>query len=118
MKFIDFLFETFIELPLWARYLFALIIGCTFYGVEQAWGERRFIAHFSEAFFAAALHIGSIAISIIVSIPTWKYIYKNRQNKIAAWLVSVLLFFTVATILGLLITEIPGVGWRYKQMIN
>ncbi len=118
MKLIDFLFEKFMELPIWARYLTILVFGCAFYGIEHAWGERRFITNFLEATFAAALNVGSIALSIAASIPTWKYIHKATKNIAIAWLISALLFLALASALGLLITEIPGIGWRYKQMIT
>lgn len=114
----DFLINKFLELPKWAKYLSIFIFSCVFYGVEQAWGERRFIANFAEATFTAALHIGSIVISLFLTAPIWRFVEARTRNKYFVWIVGTLFFLIVMALLSFIIMEIPGVGWRYEQMIT
>ena len=114
----DKILDQFFKLPLWAKLLIGFVIICMLDGLRLAWGEHRFVANFAEATLAVALYWGSVFGSFGLGIFTGiKTTDKSNSTKLG-WVIGILVFLIVGVGSGLLISQIPGVGWRYDLMMS
>lgn len=112
------LLGAFIDLPLWGKFLVAFVVLCLIDGVWLAWGERKFVAGVAEATLAVALYWGSIIASLGLGYFLGKKTKEKSNCNTLGWVVGILVFLVIGTISGLVISEIPGVGWRYDLMMS
>lgn len=87
-------------------------------GVSGAWGDRRPIGGFFEAAIAAIFYAVvplSILFAAISVAEAFDDVYNRRW---LTWLAGLTCFLVVGGLLFWLIEHIPGVGWRWKEMLD
>jgi hypothetical protein len=114
----DIIYRKFMELPSWSRWFTIFILFSMIGGLEQAWGKRKFVAEFAEATFANILYWGSLGLSFFIAFKCFQILEIKYNNRILSWVGAIILFFSIGGLSGLLISQIPGVGWRYEKMLS
>ena len=114
----DKLISEFLKLPMWARIFSIFILVCMIDGAHFAWGKHRFVAEFAEATLAVALYWGSAFSSFGLGIFAGIKITEKTKSSALGWVLGIAIFLIVGVASGLVIKEIPGVGWRYELMME
>lgn len=102
-----------------AKWLFLIVLGCfVLDGIQDAWGEHRFIAAFAESIVAQFLYwagpIGGAAGGLALA--EW---LRKRPIKIPGWIMFIAgagVFVLVTLGVQLVGDAMPGVGWRMERM--
>jgi len=91
-----------------------LLLTCLFPAVVSAFNEHRPVAAFAETFMAwVAFYvssIGALAAGIFCGLKVAK------KNIALGWVVGILILYVVAFGISFAVFEIPGVGWRFKEI--
>ena len=114
----DFILRKFLDLPIWARWLTVFVFFSSLGGLEQAWGKRRFVGEFSEATFAIMIYLASIGFSIWVGYKIGSRFSIKYENDYLGWVIGIVIFLLLGVLSGMIISEIPGVGWRYDEFLS
>lgn len=115
MRIVDAMMDGFFELPLWARWVLAILAIMSVDALFLAWGERRPVAAFAESLVAVTAYwatgLGSIALGIWGGVTAAK---KTGRTWIG-WIAGIAIMF-LAGFSRLLVKEIPGIGWRIEKI--
>lgn len=87
-------------------------------GVRLVWGEHRFFAGFAEATIATIFYWGSMFGSLGLAVYFGIKITNKTKSTALGWVIGFIVFIFIGVISGMVIQEIPGVGWRYELMMS
>jgi hypothetical protein len=86
-------------------------------GIQGAWGDKRPIGGFFEGAIASVLYIVPLLI-FFVAIAFAEAAQETYQSRPITWLAGIAAFFVFGGIFYTVVDNIPGVGWRFRAMIN
>lgn len=87
--------------------------------IRSAWEEHRFVAVFAEQFTAEWLFIfdrlgGWFVVGAVVGMKVWQ----RTKRKIVSWGVGIAVIFVLWGVTSALARSIPGVSWRYEEIVK
>ena len=118
----DKLYCRFLDLPTWARWEIGIIVVITLFlvipAVQDAWGEKRFVGAFAEAFVAHALYKIGLIVTLFLGASPGLWIADTSGRDWLGWVVGLPIFLAVVFIYFWISEHIPGVGWRFKELME
>lgn len=94
----------------------AMAIG----GIQDAWGEHRFVAAFAESVVAQFLYLAGPLGALIGGVVVAEKLRK-RWKRFPGWalfVVGLAVFIIIAASVRILGHLMPGVGWRIERMLE
>lgn len=103
------------SLPTWGKWVAGIAAVVLIDAIGASIGERRFVAAVAENFAARILYygtpLGGSALGALAGIR----IHRHFQSDWMAWSGGVIVALGAIVALGIVTSDIPGVGWRIKQ---
>jgi hypothetical protein len=96
--------------------VFAILLAID--AIVAVWGERRPVGGFFEEFVARALHWGIGLGSVAVGVWVGTKVFERTKSNLLGWIVGILLFLVVGVAVGILLSKIPGIGWRMDRLMS
>ncbi|EJG0913780.1 hypothetical protein C4G68_RS22685 [Vibrio parahaemolyticus] len=112
------LIDKLVNAPNWVKYLVGFVVFCLLDGVSQAWGEKNYFSGVVEASLAVALFWGIALATFGMAVYGGTKVASRSSSNFWSWIVGLVIFTLFAVVSGLVIAEIPGVGWRYKALMG
>ncbi len=112
------MYKNFIKMPMFLRISTVFLMVCIIEGVATAWDEKDFIIGALQATASSLLYWLSIFLSFGISIYCGVKVADKSKSNLLGWLVGFGLFIIIGGFGGLLIRDIPGIGWRYGLLMD
>ncbi len=112
------LIDKLLNTPNWVKYLVGFAVFCLLHGGSQAWGEKNYFSGVVEASLSVALFWGTAIATFGMALYGATKVVGLSGSNFWGWIVGLVIFIFFAVVSGLLIEEIPGVGWRYKAFMG
>ena len=93
-------------------FLGAIVLSSVF----SVWGESRPVGGFFEELVARSGHYVGVIGAVAGGVFSGGKVFERTRSNFFAWLVGLLCFTVIGGIGMLLLSSIPGVGWRYERL--
>jgi PHD/YefM family antitoxin component YafN of YafNO toxin-antitoxin module len=95
-----------------------LILALAIDAIGMAWGDRRPVGAFFEAFVAQGVYFGTILGSFGGAVWAGIKVFEKSKSKSLGWIAGIFLYAVVGTAVFALFSQIPGVGWRIERLVD
>lgn len=105
--------------PLWGsslQFLGFLAVIVVAPAHHATWYEKRVLAEFIENLAAYFFHYGTFAFGIYCGYQCGIYVAMKSRLQWLGWCMGILVFLLIFGISSSLALQIPGVGWRMKEI--
>ena len=96
------------------------VFGCALMvdSVLAVWGESRPVGSFFEELVARSAYWALLAATFGSAIYLGIQSVERTHSYLVGWAVGISTFLLVGFLVTVLISNIPGVGWRFERLLN